>query len=387
MKGISLAAEQGEAIAIIGSSGSGKSTFLRCLNLLEVPDGGEICVGEERLIIGEGGKKLDQRQVERIRRRVAMVFQSFNLWTHMTVLGNVIEAPIYVHGRPRAEAIEEAHALLAKVGLTHRVNAYPSQLSGGEQQRAAIARALAAHPGVILFDEPTSALDPELVGEVLSVIQDLAAEGRTMIIVTHEMAFARDVSTRTLYLCQGRIEEEGVSAELFNAPKSPRLEQFLATFRTGRFTTREAARYRARRGSITPAAIPVLKSSSFAHCRAHLSGAASAPDRARPAAEAPHRKRGHEPALQRHDAKGELEGFDIDIARALCAKMAADCEIVAQDLDGIIPALLAKKYDAVVASLNVTEDRQKVVAFTKPYYRSPSVFVARKGTDSKTCRR
>lgn len=237
LKGISLAAEQGEAIAIIGSSGSGKSTFLRCLNLLEVPDGGEICVGEERLIIGDGGKKLDQRQVERIRRRVAMVFQSFNLWTHMTVLGNVIEAPIHVHGAPRAEAIEEAHALLAKVGLIHRVNAYPSQLSGGEQQRAAIARALAAHPGVILFDEPTSALDPELVGEVLSVIQDLAAEGRTMIIVTHEMAFARDVSTRTLYLCQGRIEEEGVSAELFNAPKSPRLEQFLATFRTGRFTT------------------------------------------------------------------------------------------------------------------------------------------------------
>jgi ABC-type histidine transport system ATPase subunit len=237
LKGISLAAEQGEVIAIIGASGSGKSTFLRCLNLLEVPDSGEILAGEELLRIGDGGKALDQRQVERIRRRVAMVFQSFNLWHHMTVVGNVIEAPIHVHGRPRAEAIEEARALLAKVGLTHRADAYPSQLSGGEQQRAAIARALAVHPSVILFDEPTSALDPELVGEVLSVIQDLAAEGRTMIIVTHEMAFARDVSSRTLFLCEGRIEEEGVSTDLFNSPQSARLEQFLASFRTGRFTT------------------------------------------------------------------------------------------------------------------------------------------------------
>jgi len=165
-----------------------------------------------------------------------MVFQSFNLWHHMTVLGNVIEAPIHVHGRPRAEAMEEAMALLAKVGLSHRANAYPSELSGGEQQRAAIARALAVHPSVILFDEPTSALDPELVGEVLSVMQGLAAEGRTMIIVTHEMAFARDVSTRTLFLCEGRIEEEGDSPELFGAPKCPRLQQFLACFRTGRFT-------------------------------------------------------------------------------------------------------------------------------------------------------
>ncbi len=237
LKGVSLAAEQGEVISIIGASGSGKSTFLRCLNLLEVPDGGEILVGEEHLKIGNGRPGLDRRQVERIRRRVAMVFQSFNLWHHMTVVGNVIEAPIHVHGRPRAEAVEGAHALLAKVGLTHRANAYPSQLSGGEQQRAAIARALAVHPSVILFDEPTSALDPELVGEVLSVIQDLAAEGRTMVIVTHEMAFARDVSSRTLFLCEGKIEEEGVSTDLFNAPNSPRLEQFLASFRTGRFTS------------------------------------------------------------------------------------------------------------------------------------------------------
>ena len=236
LKGLSLSAEQGDVISIIGASGSGKSTFLRCLNLLEAPDSGEIRVGDEHLEIGNGRSALDRRQVERIRRRVAMVFQSFNLWNHMTVVGNVIEAPIHVHGRPRAEAVEEAMALLAKVGLGHRAHAYPSQLSGGEQQRAAIARALAVHPSVILFDEPTSALDPELVGEVLSVMQGLAAEGRTMIVVTHEMAFARDVSTRTLFLCEGRIEEEGVSTELFNAPKSPRLGQFLACFRTGRFT-------------------------------------------------------------------------------------------------------------------------------------------------------
>ncbi|MGO9545163.1 MAG: ABC transporter ATP-binding protein [Rhodomicrobium sp.] len=235
LKGISLAARKGEAVAIIGASGSGKSTFLRCLNLLEMPDGGEILAGGERVTIGPGGAPPSRARIENIRRRVAMVFQNFNLWHHMTVLGNVIEAPVHVHGIARAEAIEEARALLARVGLTHRADAYPSQLSGGEQQRAAIARALAVHPDVILFDEPTSALDPELVGEVLSTIQGLAAEGRTMIIVTHEMAFARDVSSRTVFLCQGRIEEEGPSADLFGAPQSPKLQQFLEAFRAGRF--------------------------------------------------------------------------------------------------------------------------------------------------------
>jgi ABC-type histidine transport system ATPase subunit len=236
LRGVSLAARKAEVVALIGASGSGKSTFLRCLNLLEVPDRGEIAIGGEHLKIAASRQSLDRRQVERIRRRVAMVFQSFNLWHHMTVLGNVIEAPIHVHGRSRAAAVEEAHALLAKVGLSHRADAYPSQLSGGQQQRAAIARALAVHPSVILFDEPTSALDPELVGEVLAVIRDLAAEGRTMIIVTHEMAFARDVSTRTLFLCEGRIEEEGASTALFNSPRSPRLAQFLESFRSGGFT-------------------------------------------------------------------------------------------------------------------------------------------------------
>lgn len=236
LKGISLAAKKGEAVAIIGASGSGKSTFLRCLNLLEVPDRGEIVVGGECLTIGPNGSGPARAQIERIRRRVAMVFQGFNLWQHMTVLGNVIEAPIHVHGRPRAEVTEEARALLAKVGLTHRADAFPSQLSGGEQQRAAIARALAVHPSVILFDEPTSALDPELRGEVLSTIQALASEGRTMIIVTHEMAFARDVSSRTCFFCQGLIEEEGPSSELFASPRSPRLQQFLESFRSGGFT-------------------------------------------------------------------------------------------------------------------------------------------------------
>jgi ABC-type histidine transport system ATPase subunit len=241
--GISLSAHKGEAIAIVGASGSGKSTFLRCLNLLEVPDSGEVLAGGEHVVIGPGLQAPARAQAERIRRRVAMVFQGFNLWHHMTVLNNVIEAPVHVHGRPRAEAIEEARALLAKVGLTHRSDAYPSQLSGGEQQRAAIARALAVHPDVILFDEPTSALDPELVGEVLATIRDLAAEGRTMIIVTHEMAFARDVSTRTVFLSGGRIEEEGASAELFGSPRSHRLQQFLESFRSGRFSSerRQAA--------------------------------------------------------------------------------------------------------------------------------------------------
>jgi ABC-type histidine transport system ATPase subunit len=240
LNGVSVSACKGEVISIIGGSGSGKSTFLRCLNLLEVPHRGEIAVGPERIRIGGNGgrhhRNLDGRSVERLRRRLAMVFQGFNLWDHRTVLGNVIEAPVYVHGRPRAEAVEEAESLLAKVGLSHRMNAYPAELSGGEQQRAAIARALATRPDVILMDEPTSALDPERVGEVLDVIRALAAEGRTMIIVTHEMAFARDVSNRVVFLHRGAVEEEGEPGAVFNAPRSARLGQFLEFFRSSRFT-------------------------------------------------------------------------------------------------------------------------------------------------------
>ncbi|MFA5120081.1 ABC transporter ATP-binding protein, partial [Zavarzinia sp.] len=204
LKGISLTAVKGDVISLIGASGSGKSTFLRCINLLETPDSGEIRVEGEliRMKKDRAGNAVpaDSRQVDRIRTKLGMVFQSFNLWSHMTVLQNVIEAPVHVLGKPKAEAIAEAEALLAKVGLAERRDYYPAHLSGGQQQRVAIARALAMNPAVMLFDEPTSALDPELVGEVLKVMQDLAAEGRTMVVVTHEMAFARDVSSRVMFL-------------------------------------------------------------------------------------------------------------------------------------------------------------------------------------------
>jgi ABC-type histidine transport system ATPase subunit len=232
LNGVSISACKGEVISIIGASGSGKSTFLRCLNLLELPDRGEITVGAERVSIGGNGARParpDKKCVERLRRRLAMVFQSFNLWHHRTVLGNVIEAPIHVHGRPRAEAVEEARVLLAKVGLSHRIDAYPSQLSGGEQQRAAIARALAVNPDVILMDEPTSALDPELVGEVLGVIRALAQEGRTMLLVTHEIGFAYHYASRVVFLADGVIHEAGTPDEVLKHPKQARTQAFLAS--------------------------------------------------------------------------------------------------------------------------------------------------------------
>src|SRR5918995_1890196 len=189
LKGVSLAAADGDVISILGASGSGKSTMLRCINMLEVPDAGEIARDRK----GRMGPA-DRSQVDRIRSKVAMVFQSFNLWSHMTVLENVIEAPVHVLKRPRAEAVAEAEALLAKVGIAEKRDHYPAHLSGGQQQRAAIARALAMEPQLMLFDEPTSALDPELVGEVLRVMRDLAEEGRTMLIVTHEIGFGREVA-------------------------------------------------------------------------------------------------------------------------------------------------------------------------------------------------
>ncbi|MDR3514790.1 MAG: ABC transporter ATP-binding protein [Azospirillaceae bacterium] len=231
LKGVSLVAHEGDVISMIGSSGSGKSTFLRCINLLEIPDEGRVEINGEtiRMKTGRGGKvePEDRRQVDRIRTRLGMVFQNFNLWTHMSVLENVMEAPVHVLGIPKAEARDRALALLDKVGVHDKSDSYPSQLSGGQQQRVAIARALAMEPKVMLFDEPTSALDPELVGEVLRVIRQLADEGRTMVIVTHEMGFARDVSSSVIFLHQGRIEEQGPPSQLFGAPRSERCRQFL----------------------------------------------------------------------------------------------------------------------------------------------------------------
>jgi octopine/nopaline transport system ATP-binding protein len=233
LKGVSLTAREGDVVSMIGASGSGKSTFLRCINFLEMPTRGRIAVtGEEiSLTPGRDGDlhPSDRKQVERIRTKLGMVFQSFNLWQHMTVLQNVIEAPVHVLGLSKAEAIERGEALLHKVGLYEKRDQYPAFLSGGQQQRAAIARALCMNPKVMLFDEPTSALDPELVGEVLKVIRDLAEEGRTMILVTHEMKFARDVSSHVIYLHKGMIEEQGPPSQVFGAPKSERCKQFVSS--------------------------------------------------------------------------------------------------------------------------------------------------------------
>jgi len=231
LKGISLTANKGDVISVLGSSGSGKSTMLRCINFLEMPNKGKIIVcGEEVLLKKDRNgvnRPKDIRQVERIRSKLSMVFQQFNLWSHMTILENVIEAPIHVLKIPRAKAIEKAEYYLNKVGIKEKIDFYPTQLSGGQQQRAAIARALAMEPEVMLFDEPTSALDPELVGEVLQVMKDLAQEGRTMIVVTHEMGFARDVSSRVIFLNNGIIAEDGKPAIVFETPKSQRFREFI----------------------------------------------------------------------------------------------------------------------------------------------------------------
>ncbi|ABO55493.1 ABC transporter ATP-binding protein [Burkholderia vietnamiensis] len=233
LKGVSLKANSGDVISVIGSSGSGKSTMLRCINFLEQPNAGRIVVdGEEvRTTPDKTGalRAADAKQLQRVRTKLAMVFQHFNLWSHMNVLENVMEAPVNVLGIPKKEAEDRAREYLEKVGLAPRVEKqYPSHLSGGQQQRVAIARALAMHPDVMLFDEPTSALDPELVGEVLKVMQKLAEEGRTMIVVTHEMGFARNVSNHVMFLHQGRVEEQGVPADVFASPKSERLRAFLS---------------------------------------------------------------------------------------------------------------------------------------------------------------
>ena len=233
LKGLSLEAATGDVISIIGSSGSGKSTFLRCINFLETPDRGRIVVdGEEvRVRTDKHGRMTgaDPKQINHMRTKLGMVFQQFNLWSHMSVLQNVMEGPVQVLKRDKAEVHDEAMETLAKVGIADKHGAYPAQLSGGQQQRVAIARALAMRPKVLLFDEPTSSLDPELVGEVLGVMKDLAAEGRTMIVVTHEMGFAREVSSRTIFLHQGVVEEEGTPEQVFGNTQSERCRAFLAS--------------------------------------------------------------------------------------------------------------------------------------------------------------
>ncbi|MBU4520370.1 MAG: ATP-binding cassette domain-containing protein [Gammaproteobacteria bacterium] len=232
LKGVSVTAHAGDVISIIGSSGSGKSTFLRCMNLLERPQHGRIIVaGEElKLVTAKDGmlKAADEKQLQRARSRLAMVFQHFNLWSHLTVLENIIEAPMHVLGQSKDEAVTAARKYLEKVGLRGVEDKYPAHMSGGQQQRVAIARALAVEPEVMLFDEPTSALDPELVGEVLRVMKLLAEEGRTMLVVTHEMGFAREVSNHLIFLHKGCIEEQGVPAEVLARPQSERLAQFLS---------------------------------------------------------------------------------------------------------------------------------------------------------------
>jgi arginine/ornithine transport system ATP-binding protein len=232
LKGVSLRAVAGDVISIIGSSGSGKSTLLRCINLLEKPQQGRIVVAGEALRLKPDARgdlqAADPQQLQRLRAKLAMVFQHFNLWAHLTVLQNIIEAPVQVLGLPRDEAVAIARKYLARVDLGSMEDRYPAHLSGGQQQRVAIARALAMEPEVMLFDEPTSALDPELVSEVLRVMQALAQEGRTMVVVTHEMGFAREVANHLIFLHQGRIEEQGRPAEVLAQPKSERLAQFLS---------------------------------------------------------------------------------------------------------------------------------------------------------------
>ncbi len=229
LHGIDLEVEEGEVVAIIGPSGSGKTTLLRSINLLEQPEGGTIRVGDITVDTARAlGKQKDN--IRRLRQHVGFVFQSFNLFPHRTVLENIIEGPVIVKGENKQEATARARQLLEKVGLVGKENSYPKRLSGGQQQRVAIARALAMRPDVILFDEPTSALDPELVGEVLNTIRQLALEKRTMVIVTHEMSFARDVADRAIFMDQGRIVEQGDAKTLFTAPQQPRTRQFLEKF-------------------------------------------------------------------------------------------------------------------------------------------------------------
>ena len=231
LRGVNLDVERGEVVVLIGASGSGKTTLLRCINHLEVLDGGRIYVDGELVGYKEVDGKLredSEREVARKRSAIGMVFQRFNLFPHLTALGNVIEAPIHVRKQPRKQAQERGRELLAKVGLADKLDVHPPRLSGGQQQRVAIARALAMEPKLMLFDEPTSALDPELVGEVLDVMKTLAREGKTMIVVTHEMGFAREVADRVVFIDQGRVLEQGTPDAMFSRPQEPRTQEFLS---------------------------------------------------------------------------------------------------------------------------------------------------------------
>jgi polar amino acid transport system ATP-binding protein len=230
LRDVSLTVAPGATVSVLGPSGSGKSTMLRCLNWLEIPDRGEVRLAGEPIGRRADGRAMSDRELARARTRMGMVFQAFNLWPHFTVLQNVIEGPVQVLGLERAEAVARAEALLAKVGLAEKRDVYPHSLSGGQKQRVAIARALGMRPEVLLFDEPTSALDPELVGEVLAVMRDLAAEGMTMVVVTHEMGFAREVCQEVVFMDQGRVVERAAPESFFTAPATERARRFLARY-------------------------------------------------------------------------------------------------------------------------------------------------------------
>jgi polar amino acid transport system ATP-binding protein len=227
---IDLSVEEGETVCILGPSGAGKSTLLRCINWLEVPDCGEVYLLGKRVGVRPSGLAMQDRELARIRTRIGMVFQHFALWPHLSVFGNLTAAPLHVQGRPRGEVAKQAEALLRKVGLWHKRDAPPSRLSGGEKQRVGIARALMMRPVLLLFDEPTSALDPELVGEVLAVMKSLASDGMTMLVVTHEMAFAREAATRVIFMDQGRIVESAEPEAFFTDPRTERARQFLMRY-------------------------------------------------------------------------------------------------------------------------------------------------------------
>lgn len=229
LKGIDLEVNEGEVVAVIGPSGGGKSTLLRCLNKLETIDRGSIAIDGEVLCreTGSGAEYVSKNDVRRVACKMGMVFQQFNLFPHMTVLQNLIEAPVNVQKRDKAQVIKEAEALLAKVGLSDKRDEYPRKLSGGQQQRVAIARALAMKPSIMLFDEPTSSLDPELTGEVLKTMRELAEEKMTMVVVTHEMGFAREVATKVVFMADGHVQAQGTPSEIFDNPQNERLKAFL----------------------------------------------------------------------------------------------------------------------------------------------------------------